>query len=130
MFSLATMVVALMAGGVAPSDSTEAIASRYLELTFDQRYEALRDVYAEDVLFVDPKPNGGDRAIRALSIHHYGCARDERRLERNREALRAAKTPSTTWLRGNGPRHTRLRSPCSIPYGCVRSATPRAPAAW
>jgi len=36
------------------ADSTETIATRYLELTFTQQYEALADVYAEDVFFVDP----------------------------------------------------------------------------
>jgi ketosteroid isomerase-like protein len=53
MSTLATIALAL-AGGLAPSDSTEAVASRYLELTFDQQYDALREIYADDVLFVDP----------------------------------------------------------------------------
>ena len=54
MSSLATVVFAIMAGSIAPSDSTEAIASRYLELTFHQQYDALRGVYAADMFFVDP----------------------------------------------------------------------------
>jgi ketosteroid isomerase-like protein len=54
MSSLATAVIAIMAGSLAPNDSTETIASHYLELTFQQQYDALRDVYAADVFFVDP----------------------------------------------------------------------------
>jgi ketosteroid isomerase-like protein len=54
MSSLAAVVLAFVAGSVAPGDSTEAIASRYLELTFNQQYDALGEVYADDVFFVDP----------------------------------------------------------------------------
>lgn len=47
-------VLLLAAAGLAAADSTETIAARYLYLTFAQQYDALKDVYAEDVFFVDP----------------------------------------------------------------------------
>lgn len=47
--------VLIAAAGLGPAaDSTETIAARYLELTFTLQYDALRDVYAEDVFFIDP----------------------------------------------------------------------------
>jgi ketosteroid isomerase-like protein len=51
MLALTTAIVALVG---LPSDSTQAVASKYLELTFAQRYDDLRGLYADDVYFVDP----------------------------------------------------------------------------
>jgi len=48
-------ILLLAAAGLGQSaDSTETIAARYLGLTFAQQYDALTDIYAEDVFFVDP----------------------------------------------------------------------------
>ena len=54
MTTILSALVVVAANLVATSDSTEVIAAHYLDLTFSQQYDALTDVYAEDVYFVDP----------------------------------------------------------------------------
>lgn len=50
--SAASMLLPVEGGGQATS--TRAVADRYLALTFNQEYDALLDVYAEDATFFDP----------------------------------------------------------------------------
>jgi len=52
--ALAQILLLAAAGLGSTADSTETIAARYLALTFARQYDALEDVYAEDVFFVDP----------------------------------------------------------------------------
>ena len=54
MTALAHILLLAATGLGTTADSTETIAARYLALTFAQQYDALEDVYAKDVFFIDP----------------------------------------------------------------------------
>lgn len=58
---LALLALALVAPGAvgdaraqAPGADTRTVTDRYIELTFQRRYDDLRDLYADDAVFFDP----------------------------------------------------------------------------
>lgn len=54
MTNLLAVVLLSAVGQAQEPTSTAEVAARYIELSFGQQYEALKEVYADDVLFIDP----------------------------------------------------------------------------